>query len=337
MPTVFWNAGEKEVIRGLDILGLRKMDQDLEKGWVSGITTISQRARYLSLLPWVLMEYYTLCGIDSGKAHAPDWEEFHDIERRLELVVLAATQMTDRQLGRRTGGLLGSDLFGGEMDLLANGSVVSLKLDRGGATYGTYVVPCRTIGLVGHDAIEGKWEAPKITPRGRRMHAIRCQNLGESPVVRRILEGGSIDVESIAQHAAQFSAGALDQPDSQEERELLEKVLLTPEEDQDTETYSRFLATVRFALSSIQAGFGSSSAALAEHYARVTTPGCQSADCALAWAAYEMHRRVHFSLELLLGALTTWKPAPSCGRAPSSASVLWPNLPSGHTAAPCRS
>jgi hypothetical protein len=305
MPTLFWNAGEKEVIKGLDILGFRKVDQDLEKGWVSGMTTISQRARYLSLLPWLLMEYYRRCGVDTGKAIAPDWDEFHDIERRLELVVIAATQLTDKQLGRKTGGLLGSDLFDEQMGTLAGGGAVELKIKRGGATFGTYVVPCRTIGLIGHDTIDGKWEAPKITPRGRRMHALRCHALGDSSVVQRILEGGSIDAAAIAPEAAQFSAGALDRPESDEERGLLESAILTPEEGQDAETYIRFLTTVRFALTSIQAGRGASAAALAARYAEVTQPGVQPTDSALAWAAYEMHRRVHFSLELLLGALTS--------------------------------
>jgi hypothetical protein len=305
MPTLFWNAGEKEVTKGLDILGFRKVDQDLEKRWVSGITTISQRARYLSLLPWLLMEYYKLCGVDKGKARAPDWDEFHDIERRLELVVIAATQFTDKQLGRKTGGLLGSDLFDTQMNTLAGGGAVELKIKRGGATFGTYVVPCRTIGLIGHDTIEGKWEAPKITSRGRRMHALRCHALGGSPVVQRILEGGSIDTATIAPEAAHFSAGALDRPESEEERGLLESAILTPEEGQDAETYSRFLTTVRFALTSIHAGHRASAAALAARYSEVTQPGVQPTDSALAWAAYEMHRRVHFSLELLLGALTS--------------------------------
>ncbi len=305
MPTLFWNAGEKEVIRGLDILGFRKIDQDLEKAWVSGITTISQRARYLSFLPWLLVEYYKLCGLESGKAHAPDWDEFHDIERRLELVVIAATQMTDLQLGRRTGGLLGSDLFAAEMSTLDEGGAVQLSLERGGATFGTYVVPCQTIGLIAYESIEGTWEAPRITPRGRRMHALRWHALGGSPVVQRILQGGSIDATAIAAEAAQFSAGALDQLESEEERGLLESALLTSEEGQDAEIYSRFLTTVRFALTSINAGRGASPAALAARYTEVTQLGVQPTDPALAWAAYEMHRRVHFSLELLLGALTS--------------------------------
>lgn len=305
MPTIFWNAGEKEVIKGLDILGFRKIDQGLEKQWVSGITTISQRARYISLLPWILSEYYKLCGISTGKARAPSWEAFHDIERRLELVVIAATQWTDRQLGRKTAGLLGSDLFDEQVGALAAGSAVEMKFERGGAMFGTYVAPCRTIGLLGHDTIEGQWEAPKITPRGNRMQAMRRSALGNSSVLQRILEGGSIDATTIAAEATQFSAGALDQPESEEERGLLEAAFLTPEDGQDSETYGRFLTTVRFALSSIHVGHGTSASALAARFTEVTQPGVQPTDSAMAWAAYEMHRRVHFSLELLLGALTS--------------------------------
>ena len=159
--------------------------------------------------------------------------------------------------------------------------------------------------MLGYDAIPGKWEAPKVTLRGSRIHAIRCQNLVRSPLVQRILEGGSLDATIVSKDAAQFSAGALDQPESQEERDLLETALLTPEEGQDANTYKRFLMTVRFALSSIQAGCSSSTIALAAMFADTTMPGVQPTDSSLAWTAYEMHRRVHFSLELLLGALTS--------------------------------
>ena len=89
----FWNAGEQEKILGVDIMGLRQLDQGIERQWVAGITAISFRARYLSLLPWVFAEYYER-SLQQVQGEADfNWDEVYAIFGRLEFVALAATHL----------------------------------------------------------------------------------------------------------------------------------------------------------------------------------------------------------------------------------------------------
>ncbi|MGA7453210.1 MAG: hypothetical protein WBW73_18675 [Rhodoplanes sp.] len=55
---VFWGDALGEETQGLDILGIRTLDQPLETALANGITTISLRGRYFTILPWLIGEFF---------------------------------------------------------------------------------------------------------------------------------------------------------------------------------------------------------------------------------------------------------------------------------------
>jgi len=306
MAETFWNQGEKQITKGLDILGYRQVDQNVEKEWVSGITTISYRARYLSLIPWLVAEYYEQRGQGGSEAIAePDYDELIDLHRRLELVMLACTRHTDREFGNHTGGLIGPDIYVDEIAALESGATVSLELTRGGSSYGTYVAPCRAFGLLAYEHLPGSW-APKLTPRTSALQVCRRALANGSRLVNSVLEGGKVTSEMIASEAHLFSTAGLADERCEQERQLLADAMFRPEPTQDKDQYARFAQTVHLALMAIRRGVSGSSRVIAETYADVCRREPDHVDdVALAWATYELHRRVHFALELLLNAVTT--------------------------------
>ncbi len=305
---IFWNSGERETIKGLDILGLRQLDQRIEQEWVSNITTISFRARYLSLLPWLFVEYYTFqLNINEGEALF-DYDDFKQASARMELIVLAATKMgTNWGESGNIYGLIGPELFHDDVDeLLQNGQLKLNTGTRGGASYGTYVMPCRGFGLLA--TIASNLSTPvEIKPRGKKLHEARNRILSSNGLTQLILEGGTLTMDLIKEEGRHFSInGMASNPD---EERLLRQALLEPYVDHATvsQSYRHFTQTAHFFISTLSEGTAamSSEAILRENYQKVVSDvSSPLREVDYAWAEYELRRRVHFAMELLLGALT---------------------------------
>ncbi|MEK6536778.1 MAG: hypothetical protein AABZ63_04765, partial [Actinomycetota bacterium] len=146
---IFWNDGEREIIQGLDVLGLRGLDQSIERRFVAGITTISFRARFITLVPWVLWRVY------EQQLKGKDEEARLDIDRlaaaftRLEIVVLCASHF-GKQWGEdgNTYGVPGSTVYEQIIKDIEKSGKATMPTEGSGGIYGTYAMPCRSFGIL---------------------------------------------------------------------------------------------------------------------------------------------------------------------------------------------
>jgi hypothetical protein len=290
----------------LDILGVRQLDQNIERDWVAGITTISIRARYLSLLPWILVEFYNreLAGT-KGPVHYDDIR-FKQTLTRLEFIVLAASEAgTAWGESGETYGAIGSYLYAEPLDAFKATGRIAVPEDKGGASYGIYVMPCRAFGLLGTTVESG--ESPiRISLRGQHIAAARQACLTRSKLTALILEGGTLTRESLLTEGPHFSLNGLHH--NPQEQTLLREAFRQPYHDGPSvqSLYARFNATVRWACGGIAHGNGSSEELIRENYRKVVDPTTTGlSEVQLVWTEYELRRRVHFALELLLSALTS--------------------------------
>ena len=300
----FWNSGERDKIKGLDILGLRQLDQNLERDWVAGITTISFRARYLTLLPWILSEFYQHeLKRGAGKAIFDD-KLLREALARLEFVVLAASDIgTEWGESGNTFGVLGSDLFSEQLKQFKNSGSVGVPSAEGGATYGTYAMPCRDFGLLDPTS-GGDGEPVRIPPRGQGLQRTWTSLPGCEPIRYIVLEGGILTLEHLKAAGRHFSVNGL--VSSAEECRLLIEAMFTPFRDSPDviEAYRNFTATTRWAATSLEVPL-TPAQLIAANYGRVAQmPSDIGTNVELAWAEYELRRRVHFACELFLSDIT---------------------------------
>ncbi len=296
----FWNSGERMNIKGLDILGLRQVDQGLEREWVAGLTTVSFRARYLSLLPWALTEYYGHQLATGGGSARQDAPRLEALLRRLEFIVFVATRRHALQGAPGAAyGVLGADLFMESFTKLVETGHVAVPQDKGGSVLGIYVMPCRGFGILQEAAEIG---APtRVPPRGQALHRVRASASAGSLLAHAIVHGGDVTLEQVDAECALFSLNGLASVEA--ERSQLETAFTVPYDGEASGVYERFRATTHWALTLLTEQPRSSSELIAAAYTDAVRGGA-SEPVRLAWAEYEMRRRGHFAIELLLGALT---------------------------------
>lgn len=297
---ISWGDDLLDTTQGLDILGVRGIDQNIELGLVNGITTVSQRARYFSILPWALGDYLV-----SHTSEGCDWDSLTSYLRRVEFMVLAASQLDKRINGADASGALGADLQHKRLTSLLDDGIVTFPDNRGGALLGTYLAPCRAIGLV----LDGDAIVPyKLSLRGKQIWEERRERLANSPVMTAISDGTEISRSLIEAAIPDFSLGTL--AASTDEARLLYDAFVTPWEPEDeyqrnqvTEVYDSFNGTIAWINAMLTVQPESAPDLIVRNFKSCTLQEGETT-IAYRWAEYEYLRRCHFALELLLSALT---------------------------------
>ena len=295
VPDLFWNEGQSTTIQGLDILGLRRIDQGIELGWVNGITTISERARYVSLLTWAFRAW-AVARRDSDGIVRWDPTDFSFAMARLELLVLLGTAASDE---RGETGVIGSEVFGDKVGLWQSGRPVELDPGPRTGVYGTYVGPCRSLGFLA----AGTAQIPvRMGPRGAALADLRDREDGGGRWARLVTEGGIVAPTDGAALSAFFALSTW----LPGEREAVVGALLAAWPTADSHSvarYSRFRETVRWALIGVRERRVDAQALLDHAWASVARDAESAPDVVRSWAEYEWRRRGHMALEALLQSL----------------------------------
>ena len=298
---VFWGDRLSSETKGLDVMGIRTLDQNIEASLTNGITTISSRARYISILAWAIGQYFS--------EEAGDGRGIRDDEararylNRVRFMVLAATVADD---GASRSGVLGYIKFRDQVAELAAGGTVQMPTEPNAAILGTYFGPTSALGLV--ESKPASSGLPYgLTSRGTVMFEERQLLLENTGLLGLLRDGGDLDYETAKRAIPAFSLARTGE--FGREAELLREAFTEAWEPTNmlaakrvAESYQR-MADTRAWIDRERAVDANSSAndLIARNYDKAVANGATAIE--LEWASFEWHRRVHFALELLLSAV----------------------------------
>jgi hypothetical protein len=301
---IAWGDASEDDTQGLDIVGVRGLDQSLEAALVNGITTISLRGRYFTLLTWAVGEFFATDIANHTETF--DQDRFKAFLTRVEFLALACTTLDDGP--GDPSGALGSVLFSAEMAALRAGQSVSFPEGRTGAMLGTYFGPCRAVGLMRlGDA--GRPEPFVLTPRGGAIWEARNAALGNEPWRDVLWDAEVITAEQVRALARHFSLKCL--ADAPAEAGVLRDALLSPwapagatAAENVAQSYDRFGQTIDWLVRSGAEGTPLRAGRLLSDALHQAVDGGIEQPVELLWAEYEWRRRLHFALELMLSAVS---------------------------------
>ena len=286
--------------KGLDVLGARRFDQAIEGDLVNGITTVSQRARYFSILTWAI-------GFHLMEIHEVGfkWDDFMVYLQRVEFVTLAASHL-DKKFNRTDErGAVGKNLHDEKLKALLNEEAVMLPEGESGRMLGTYLAPCRAIGLV----IDGNEATPyQLTGVGQKIYELRNNRLRNSPILEALKGGGEVTAAQVKAVIPEFSLGSL--AACKDESTLIYNALVKSKdantasgEIQHPETSNSFNSTVSWATQILTDQQGSAGEVISQNFFRSCTLSRNGPPVVFQWSKYEYLRRCHLALELILSSV----------------------------------
>lgn len=298
---VVWGDGLGEETQGLDILGVRALDQSLETALANGITTISLRGRYFTILPWLIGEFFETQKAANATTFAED--DLRAFIGRVEYLTLACTVMDDT--GGAAGGALGSVIFREIMAELSLGATIPFPNNRAGSILGTYFGPCRALGLV---KSAESWEPQpfSLTPRGRRLWEIRKASLGDRRLLKILWDSETLSPDDVRAAVPHFSLKHLRRAEA--EAACLREALEVPWVPAGGGTsvasaYAKFAGTLAWLRDEARSRTLRADALLADNYRRSVNGAAANDEVKIAWAEFEYRRRLHFALELMFSAV----------------------------------